>query len=98
MRPTKVASLKGADMEVGIRELRDHLSRYLEQVQQGEEITVTDRGKAVARILPMSGERTIDRLIREGLVTPARRPKRRELPPPIKVNGTVSDLIIEQRR
>lgn len=84
-------------MEVGIRELRNHLSRYLEQVQQGEEITVTDRGRAVARILPLSGERTIDRLIREGLVTPAREPKRRELPPPIKANGTVSDLVIEMR-
>lgn len=92
-----VASWKGERMEVGIRELRDHLSRYLEQVQQGEEITVTDRGKAVARILPLSGERTIDRLIREGLVTPARRPKRRELPPPIKAKGTVSDLVIEMR-
>ena len=95
---TKVASSRGERMEVGIRELRDHLSRYLEQVRDGEEITVTDRGRAVARILPMSGERKIDRLIREGLVTPARQPKRRELPPPIKVNGTVSDLIVEQRR
>lgn len=98
MELAEVASSRGEYMEVGIRELRDHLSRYLEQVQQGEEITVTDRGKAVARILPLSGERTIDRLIREGLVAPARRPKRRELPPPIKVNGTVSDLIVEQRR
>jgi hypothetical protein len=45
----------------------------------------------------MSGERTIDRLIREGKVTPARKP-RRPAPRPIKTAGTVSDLVAEQRR
>lgn len=83
--------------EVGIRELRDHLSRYLDRVQDGEEVVVTDRGRAIARVLPMSGERTIDRLVREGLVTPAKRPKR-PAPPPMKTAGTVSDLVAEQRR
>ena len=37
----------------------------LQGVQVGEEVVVTDRGRAIARVLPMSGERTIDRLIRE---------------------------------
>ena len=83
--------------EVGIRELRDHLSKYLEQVQAGQELVVTDRGRAVARVLPMTGERTIDRLIREGTVTPART-RRRSLPAAIKSKGTVSDLVAEQRR
>lgn len=83
--------------EVGIRELRDHLSQYLEQVQTGDEVIVTDRGRAVARILPISGERTIDRLIREGQVTPAKTRKRRR-PTPMKTAGTVSDLVAEQRR
>jgi prevent-host-death family protein len=83
--------------EVGIRELRDHLSRYLDEVQQGNDVVVTDRGRAIARILPMSGETTLDRLIREGRVTPAKRRARR-LPTPIKAKGTVSDLVAEQRR
>ena len=52
--------------EAGIRELRDHLSHYLERVQAGEEVVVTDRGRAIARVLPIDGERTIDRLIQEG--------------------------------
>ncbi|MGH8902079.1 MAG: type II toxin-antitoxin system Phd/YefM family antitoxin [Egibacteraceae bacterium] len=30
-------------MEVGIRELRDHLSRYLDRVRDGDELVVTDR-------------------------------------------------------
>ncbi len=83
--------------EVGIRELRDHLSKYLEEVQAGNDIVVTDRGRAIARILPMNGERTIDRLIREGRVTPAKT-RTRSLPTPIKTKGTVSDLVAEQRR
>ncbi len=83
--------------EVGIRELRDHLSRYLDRVQDGEEVVVTDRGRAIARVLPMNGERTIDRLIAQGLVTPARQ-RRRTRPKPLKTVGSVSDLVPEQRR
>ena len=84
-------------MEVGVRELRNNLSRYLDRVREGEEVLVTDRGRAVARVLPVSGERTIDRLIREGKVTPAKTRKRTR-PRPAKTAGTVSDLIAEQRR
>ena len=83
--------------EVGIRELRDHLSKYLDEVQRGNDVVVTDRGHAIARILPMSGESTLDRLICEGVVTPART-RARSRPTPIKTKGTVSDLVAEQRR
>jgi prevent-host-death family protein len=83
--------------EVGIRELRDHLSRYLDRVQDGEEVVVTDRGRAIARVLPMDGERTIDRLIAQGLVTPATQ-RRRARPKPLRTTGSVSDLVAEQRR
>jgi prevent-host-death family protein len=85
-------------VDVGIRELRAGLSRYVEQVKQGEEIVVTEHGKPVARLVPMNGERKIDRLIREGVVRPARRPKGPP-PRPIELQGgaTVSDIVIEQR-
>ncbi len=84
-------------MEVGVRELRNHLSRYLDRVRAGEEVMVTDRGRAVARLLPVATERLLDRLIAEGVVTPARQPKRRA-GEPIDANGTVSDLVTHQRR
>ena len=80
-----------------MRELRNNLSRYLERVRKGEEVVVTDRGSAVARVLPVGIERVLDRLIAEGVVTPAPQPKRRT-GAPIKGTGTVSDLITEQRR
>ena len=35
-------------MEVGIRELKNHLSRYLDHVRDGDEVVVTDRGRAIA--------------------------------------------------
>jgi len=83
--------------EVGVRDLRDHLSRYLDVVRAGHEVVVTDRGTAIARLVPLNGERALDRLISEGRVTPAASSSR-ELPAPIETNGTVSDLVADQRR
>lgn len=85
-------------MDVGIRELRADFSRWMKRVRDGEEITVTDRGKAVARLVPVDGERKIDRLIREGLVTPAPRPRRGPLPKPIEGAGPLSDIVLDDRR
>jgi prevent-host-death family protein len=84
-------------MEVGVKDLRDHLSRYLDAVRNGAEVTVTDHGKAVARITGL-GERKLDRLIAQGLVTPARTSKRPWTGPVVtKPAGTVSDLVIDDR-
>lgn len=85
-------------MEVGIRELRADLSRLIKRVRDGEEIVVTDRGKAVARIVPLDGQRKIDKLIAAGIVTPAPKPWHGPPPRPVKAKGTVSDLVAEQRR
>lgn len=86
-------------MEVGIRELRADLSRWLKQVQKGEEILVTDRGKPVARITAADGRSKLEELIAAGVVTPAkRRPAARTMPKPISGTGPVSDLVLEDRR
>lgn len=37
---------------VGVRELRQNLSRYLDRVKGGETLTVTERGHEVARLVP----------------------------------------------
>lgn len=90
-------------MTVGIRELRDHLSRYLDLVNTGEEVIVTDHGKVRARISAAGKETLLERLIREGKVTPHREPKQPSSPP-IEATGpamvdrdpealVVSDLI-----
>lgn len=38
--------------QVGVRELRQNLSRYLADVKEGESFIVTERGREVARLLP----------------------------------------------
>jgi len=85
-------------MEAGVRDLRDNLSRYLVAVRDGEVVTVTDHGKAVARLVPLDAPRPLDRLVADGLATPAATPKRRRTPPRTKPQGSVSELVAEQRR
>ena len=85
-------------MEAGVRELRDHLSRYLNAVRDGHEVIVSDHGKAVARLVPFDQSRPLDRLIAEGLVTPASAVKRSRTARRITGKGTVSDLVAEQRQ
>jgi prevent-host-death family protein len=84
-------------MDVGVRELRDGLSRFLASVREGHTITVTDHGRPVARIVPVGVPTKLEQLITEGKVKPARR-RLGALPPPVRTAGTVSDLIDEQRR
>jgi prevent-host-death family protein len=43
---------------VGIRDLKNRLAHYLRVVQRGETLVVTDRGKAVARLVPVHAEET----------------------------------------
>jgi prevent-host-death family protein len=86
-------------MDVGIRELRADLSKLLKRVRAGEELVVTDRGKAVARIVPVEGESQWDRLVREGVIIPAPRPWReRTVPEPIEGAGPLSDIVLRDRR
>ncbi|MGB3911281.1 MAG: type II toxin-antitoxin system prevent-host-death family antitoxin [Pseudolysinimonas sp.] len=84
-------------MEVGVRALRDELSRHLDEVKDGHTVTVTERGRPIARIVPVTEQTTLERLRAEGRVTPARS-KRKPLPPAVAADGSVSELVPEQRR
>jgi prevent-host-death family protein len=57
-------------MDVGVRELKQRLSEYLDRVASGERITVTDRGRPKALIVPLPGGDQIRRGIDEGWITP----------------------------
>jgi prevent-host-death family protein len=41
---------------IGVRELRQHASRYLARVAGGETLEVTDRGRPVALLVPIGGD------------------------------------------
>ena len=56
-----------------MRELRQHASRYLDEVAAGESIEITDRGRPVARLVPITGDPWED-LVSAGEVVEAARP------------------------
>lgn len=93
--------------QVGIRELKAHLSRYVKEVKQGEEILVSERGKVVARLVPSDpvseADRTQQHLLKlaaEGAILLPRTRRPTTVPASrIKVEGTpFSDAVIEDRR
>jgi len=57
MRPNVYASLwlhytYSGPMRAGIRDLKTHLSAYLECVKRGESLDITDRGRVIAHVIP----------------------------------------------
>lgn len=70
------------EARIGIRELREGLSRAIRRVRDGQTIEITDRGKPVARIVPVASARpaALERLIDEATVYPPVATRRR-LPP-----------------
>lgn len=66
---------------VGIRELREDLSRIVRRVRRGEVLEVTDRGQPVARLVPVGPVGRLTDLVVEGKVRPAR--ARGPLPDPL---------------
>ena len=74
MNAMALASARPAMLgRVGVRELRQNLSVYVERVVAGESLEVTDRGRAVAMLVPLRpGATIVDRLIAAGRAIPAR--------------------------
>lgn len=91
-----------AEVEVGIRDLKNNLSRHLEKVKAGETIIVTDRGNPVAKLEPVAELTNFQRMVASGMITPALEPKRpdSEYPDPIDIGLEPGELlrIIEEGR
>lgn len=58
-------------MDVGVRELKQHLSEYLERAAQGEVIRVTERGQPKAMLCPLPGVGRLAAGIGEGWIRKA---------------------------
>jgi prevent-host-death family protein len=78
---------------VGLKVLKNKLSEYIRLAAAGETVVVTDRGRAVAEIVPprQEPESVIERGVREGWIRRAVRGK--TWPPPRK---PVPGLTLEQ--
>lgn len=56
--------------KVGVREIRQNLSVYLDRVKEGEALEITERGYPVAILGPLPGRTTtVERLVAEGRAT-----------------------------
>lgn len=57
---------------IGVRELRQNASQYVHRVAAGESITVTERGKPVALMIPVPQHATVyDEMVARGELIPA---------------------------
>lgn len=95
-------------MEVPVRELKNRLSEYLRRVQAGEEIVVTSRGKAVARLLAprtrrrksSAEEEAIARLRSQPWIRPGKTNKPRLPKPVVRIEPgekTLAEIVNEHR-
>jgi prevent-host-death family protein len=55
---------------VGVRELRQNLSKYLARVKDGEDLAVTERGRVVARLIPAGSDPYVELASRFGSTVP----------------------------
>ena len=94
-----MAARTGRKSIVGVRELRQNLSVFLDRVKKGESLTVTEHGEPVAILRPLAESAgLLDRLVAEGRVTPPSR-SHRQLPRPVdmKLKRPLSELLDELR-
>jgi len=88
--------------EAGIREAKARLSELLRDVQAGREWVITERGKPVARLVPVSAPRgpledRLRRLEEAGVVE--RRPvSQYSLPPPLPLAAEFARQILDEDR
>ena len=94
--------------KVSITEAKNGLSALIDSVKSGSSVLIMDRGRPVARLEPvapksdLNDDERLARLIRNGVVKPARKPFPKELfdEPLPRPNGDVSvvDILLAERR
>jgi prevent-host-death family protein len=84
---------------VGVRELRQNLSVYLDRVKKGEALTVTERGVAVAILRPLPRQTdALGRLVAEGRATaPPRSHRNLAKPLTLSLDRPLSEILDELR-
>lgn len=86
-------------MDVGIRELKAHLSEYVDRAARGEMVRVTDRGRPRAVLMPLPVTDNLERGLAEGWLVWKSRELPRDVVPqqPDPGTPTTTELIDEDR-
>jgi prevent-host-death family protein len=82
--------------DVGVRELKQRLSEYLDRAERGELVRVTDRGRPKALLGPLPGRARIDQGMTEGGIRAGSGASLRPVPR-AKSSGRVLDALAEDR-
>jgi prevent-host-death family protein len=88
-------------MVVGVRELRQNLSVYLDRVKEGETLRVTEHGHAVALLTPLPAQAmtALERMVAEGKATaPTRSLKNLPFPRPGLPGMPPAEVLIAEMR
>jgi prevent-host-death family protein len=89
-------------MRLGLREANQRFSQAIKAVKKGEEVILTERGKAIAIIKPINPEDDqegiLQRLEAEGILQPAS--KRGPLPnwKPVRIKGKPASQTLREER
>ena len=86
---------------VGIREARLNLSKLVKLVQGGAQIVITDRGRAVGKLVPIDAgesrlEERILQLRRQGSISP--KPPLSRIPTPLEHDGDAAQRLLHEDR
>ena len=85
---------------VGVRELKAHLSRFMDKVKAGQTVVITERGKPIARIVPEgpSAQARLQVLVEAGLAEwSGEQLGPRHLTVVNRSQTLVSDIVVEMR-
>jgi prevent-host-death family protein len=82
--------------DVGVRELKQRLSEYLDRAERGELLRVTDRGRPKALLGPLPGRARVEQGMAEGWIRAGSGGGLRPVPR-MKSTGRVVDTLAEDR-
>jgi prevent-host-death family protein len=86
--------------EIGVRELKSSLSSVLHDVEEGEQVRITVRGRPVADIVPATGRASQARLrelVASGRITPAARARPTRPPRPLQSKRSATSIVLAER-
>jgi prevent-host-death family protein len=90
-------------ISVGIRDAKLHFSKLLKRVQQGEEVLLNDRGRPIAKIIPVKTDALglMDRIMlleERGIIGPVSQKTRKKLPAPLPIPDALAQRFLEEDR
>jgi prevent-host-death family protein len=91
---------RSAVTQIGIRELRQHASIYVDLAEKGYTVDITNRGRLVAQLIPAKElDSPLERWIAAGLIEPAEEPGGvAGIEPYPSGGGPAASEILRQRR